>query len=41
MLFVVSGEVIPETHVEGRERSATFAIIVGFVAMMGLAVVLA
>jgi ZIP family zinc transporter len=40
MLFVVSGEVIPETHVEGQERSATFAIIVGFVAMMGLAVLL-
>lgn len=40
MLFVVSGEVIPETHVEGRERSATFAIIVGFIAMMVLAVVL-
>lgn len=40
MLFVVSGEVIPETHVEGRERSATFAIIIGFVAMMALAVLL-
>ncbi len=40
MLFVVSGEVIPETHVEGRERGATFAIIVGFIAMMVLAVML-
>lgn len=40
MLFVVSGEVIPETHVEGRERSATFAIILGFVAMMAIAVLL-
>lgn len=40
MLFVVSGEVIPETHSEGRERVATFAIIVGFVAMMGVAVML-
>lgn len=40
MLFVVSGEVIPETHVEGRERSATFATIIGFIAMMALAVVL-
>lgn len=40
MLFVVSGEVIPETHVEGRERSATFAIMVGFVAMMAIAVLL-
>jgi zinc transporter, ZIP family len=34
MLFVVSGEVIPETHREGREREATFAVILGFVAMM-------
>jgi ZIP family zinc transporter len=40
MLFVVSGEVLPETHVEGGERSATFAVIVGFVAMMALAVLL-
>lgn len=40
MLFVVSGEVIPETHVEGRERSSTFAIIAGFIAMMGVAVML-
>lgn len=40
MLFVVSGEVIPETHAEGRERSATFATIIGFIAMMALAVLL-
>ena len=40
MLFVVSGEVIPETHAEGRERSATFATILGFIAMMALAVLL-
>jgi ZIP family zinc transporter len=40
MLFVVSGEVIPETHVHGRERSATFAIIIGFITMMALAVML-
>nr|PZN27545.1 MAG: ZIP family metal transporter [Pseudomonadota bacterium] len=40
MLFVVSGEVIPETHVEGRERRATFATIVGFIAMMAVAVML-
>jgi ZIP family zinc transporter len=37
MLFVVSGEVIPETHREGAERQATFALVLGFVAMMGLA----
>jgi ZIP family zinc transporter len=41
MLFVVSNEVIPETHVEGHERTATFAIILGFIAMMALAVALA
>ena len=40
MLFVVSGEVLPETHVQGHERSATFAVIGGFVAMMALAVLL-
>jgi ZIP family zinc transporter len=34
MLFVVSGEVIPETHRDSRERSATFALVLGFVAMM-------
>jgi ZIP family zinc transporter len=40
MLFVVSGEVLPETHVEGGERSATFAVVLGFVAMMALALLL-
>ena len=40
MLFVVSGEVLPETHVEGGERSATFAVVIGFVATMALAVLL-
>lgn len=37
MLFVVSGEVIPETHREGAERKATFALVLGFVVMMALA----
>jgi len=37
MLFVVSGEVIPETHREGAEQQATFAVVLGFVAMMALA----
>jgi len=41
MLFVVSGEVLPETHVPGRERSATFAVVAGFVAMMAVAELLA
>ena len=37
MLFVVSGEVIPETHREGSERLATFAAVLGFVGMMAVA----
>lgn len=41
MLFVVSGEVLPETHLEGAERSSTFAVIGGFVTMMALALLLA
>lgn len=40
MLFVVSSEVLPETHTEGGEQSATFAVIVGFVAMMAIAVLM-
>ncbi len=40
MLFVISGEVLPETHVEGAERSATFAVVVGFIAMMALALLM-
>lgn len=34
MLFVVSGEIIPETHQEGSERSATFSLVAGFIIMM-------
>lgn len=37
MLFVVSGEVLPETHAGGAERPATFAVVLGFVGMMVLA----
>lgn len=37
MLFVVSGEVLPETHVAGQERKATFAVTAGFVLMMVVA----
>ncbi len=40
MLYVVSGEVIPETHVPGREHSATFAVVAGFIAMMAVAMLL-
>lgn len=34
MLFVISEEIIPETHSEGRSRHATFALMVGFIIMM-------
>jgi ZIP family zinc transporter len=36
MLFVISDEIIPETHAKGRSRLATFGIIVGFIIMMTL-----
>ena len=34
MLFVISGEVIPETHTAGKESRATYALVLGFCAMM-------
>jgi ZIP family zinc transporter len=34
MLFVVSDEMIPESHRKGFEREATFGLVVGFVVMM-------
>jgi ZIP family zinc transporter len=34
MLFVVSDEMIPESHKKGFEREATFGLIAGFVVMM-------
>lgn len=40
MLFVISDEIIPETHGEKYERVATFAIMVGFAVMMFLDVAL-
>jgi len=36
MLFVISDEIIPETHAKGKSRSATFGVLVGFVVMMAL-----
>jgi ZIP family zinc transporter len=36
MLFVISDEIIPETHSRGRSRIATFGVMVGFVIMMAL-----
>jgi ZIP family zinc transporter len=40
MLFVISGEIIPETHQEGKEHYATFALVIGFIVMMLLDVTL-
>lgn len=36
MIFVVSDEIIPESHRKGHERPATFGVIFGFVIMMFL-----
>jgi ZIP family zinc transporter len=34
MLYVISGEMIPETHAHGHERGATYALLVGFCLML-------
>ena len=34
MLYVISDEMIPETHAHGNERSATYALLVGFCLML-------
>jgi len=34
MLFVISEEIIPETHAKGRSRIATFSLMGGFIIMM-------
>ncbi len=36
MLFVISEEIIPETHANGRSRLATFSLMLGFIIMMAL-----
>ncbi len=40
MLFVISDEIIPETHSNGYERQATYGIIIGFIVMMIMDVIL-
>lgn len=40
MLFVISHEIIPESHRQGHETPATFGLLAGFVAMMFLDVAL-
>ena len=34
MLYVISDEMIPETHAHGEERGATYALLVGFCLML-------
>ena len=34
MLYVISAEMIPETHAHGSERGATYALLVGFCVML-------
>lgn len=41
MLFIISDEIIPETHQNGNQNLATFSLLIGFVVMMLLDVALA
>ena len=36
MLFVISDEIIPETHTRGFQRPATFGLLIGFCIMMSM-----
>ncbi|MBQ8908622.1 MAG: ZIP family metal transporter [Clostridia bacterium] len=36
MLYVISDEMIPETHAHGNERSATYALLIGFCLMLAM-----
>ena len=40
MLYVISDEMIPETHSHGSERGATYALLVGFCLMLAFDVLL-
>ena len=40
MLYVISDEMIPETHSHGHERGATYALLVGFAFMLALDVLI-
>ena len=40
MLYVISDEMIPETHAHGHQRGATYALLVGFCLMMATDVLL-
>ena len=34
MLYIVSDEMIPETHAHGNERAATYSLLAGFAVML-------
>ncbi|MBE6753457.1 MAG: ZIP family metal transporter [Ruminococcaceae bacterium] len=36
MLYIISDEIIPETHSHGNERGATYALLVGFCLMLAV-----
>lgn len=40
MLYVISDEMIPETHAHGGERGATYALLVGFCVMLATDILL-
>ena len=40
MLYVISDEMIPETHAHGSERGATYALLAGFCVMLIMDVLL-
>ena len=40
MLYVISDEMIPETHSHGSERGATYALLAGFCLMLLMDVLL-
>ena len=40
MLYVISDEMIPETHAHGHERGATYALLVGFCLMLATDILL-
>ena len=40
MLYVISDEMIPETHAHGSERGATYALLIGFCVMLIFDVIL-
>ena len=40
MLYVISDEMIPETHAHGSERGATFALLIGFCLMLTMDILL-